>query len=159
VTSGMRRFARDTGGAALLEAALVLPLLLVVTLGMIQFGMLFNEEILVTNAAAAGGRQASVSRGDLSAGTNIQNVVTTTAAGLNTSKMTVYICVPSSSSTCAAASSCGTSCNFTNYQGDQVTVTVKYACTALFNFGTTAWSYLNIGSLCPISTSVTEVVQ
>ncbi len=155
--SGMRRFSRDVDGAALVEAAIVLPLLLIVTLGMFQFGLLLYTEMMVANAAGAGGIQASVSRGDTTAGADITSTVNG-AAGLNASGLSTYICLPSTGATCSSASSCGTSCNFNTYQGQQVTVTVHYSCSALFVF-TGQWSFLNENGICPISASVTEIVQ
>ena len=141
----------------MVEAALVLPMLLIITLGMFQFGLLLHAEIMVANAARAGGIQASVSRGDTSAGTDITNAVNT-AGALNATNLKTYICLPSTGATCASASSCGTTCNFSSYQGSQVTVTVSYSCKALFVF-TGHWTFLNDSGICPISTSVTEIVQ
>jgi Flp pilus assembly protein TadG len=53
----------DSGerGAALLELALVLPLLLVVTAGIVDFGFAFQRYEVVTNAAREGARLASMS--------------------------------------------------------------------------------------------------
>lgn len=53
---------RDEKGAAMVEFALVLPLLLVLLLGIMQFGIAFNNYITLTDAVRAGGRQATVSR-------------------------------------------------------------------------------------------------
>ena len=164
VMSRMRRFWQDSGGAALAEAAIVLPLMLIVTLGMFQFGILLNEELLVANAAAAGGRQASVSRGDANAYTNITAAVAAGAANLTAGSLTTYICVNTTGSTpsCAATNACTSNAvcyaDFNSDQGLQVTVKVSYACTSLFNFGTTSWSFLN-ATVCPIRTQVTEIIQ
>ena len=49
---------RDERGAQLIEAALVLPLLLLVVLGILDFGMLFWQFEGVTNAAREGARIA-----------------------------------------------------------------------------------------------------
>lgn len=49
---------RDEHGAQLIEAALVLPLLLLVVLGILDFGMLFWKFEGVTNAAREGARVA-----------------------------------------------------------------------------------------------------
>ena len=53
--------ARDCAGAAFLEFALVLPVLLLVAFGITQFGLIFYHYTLGTNAAAAGTRQLSIS--------------------------------------------------------------------------------------------------
>ena len=51
----------DQRGAQLIEAALVLPLLLLVVLGILDFGMLFWQFESVTNAAREGARVAILS--------------------------------------------------------------------------------------------------
>jgi Flp pilus assembly protein TadG len=55
-----RRLARwnDPSGAELIEFALVFPLLLLVVLGIIDFGFLFQRYEVVTNAAREGARVA-----------------------------------------------------------------------------------------------------
>lgn len=50
--------ARSERGAELIEFALVLPLLLVIVLGMVDFGFLFQRLEVVTNAAREGARMA-----------------------------------------------------------------------------------------------------
>ena len=54
------RLPRGERGAALVEFALVLPLLLVVIAGIVDFGFLFQRYEVVTNAAREGARLASL---------------------------------------------------------------------------------------------------
>lgn len=49
-------------GQTMVEFALVLPILLVVLLAIIQFGIAFNDYLALTDAVRAGSRQAAVSR-------------------------------------------------------------------------------------------------
>jgi Flp pilus assembly protein TadG len=51
---------RDDRGAAAVEFALILPLLVMLIVGMIQFGFVFNAYITVTHAAREGARMAAV---------------------------------------------------------------------------------------------------
>jgi Flp pilus assembly protein TadG len=51
---------REERGTALVELALVLPLLLIVLLGMLDFGKAFNEWISQTHLASEGARLAAV---------------------------------------------------------------------------------------------------
>jgi Flp pilus assembly pilin Flp len=51
---------RDDRGAALVEFAVVLPLLMVLIFGVVQFGMLFNRQQGVHAAAREGARIASL---------------------------------------------------------------------------------------------------
>ena len=56
------RRARREDGQAYVEFALVLPILLLVVMGIIQFGTAFKDYIALTDAVRVGARQASVSR-------------------------------------------------------------------------------------------------
>jgi Flp pilus assembly pilin Flp len=51
---------RDEDGAAAVEFALLLPLLVLLLFGFIQFGLAFNTRIQATNAAREAARQAVV---------------------------------------------------------------------------------------------------
>jgi Flp pilus assembly protein TadG len=65
INSGQRSV-KDTRGTALVELALVLPLLLLLIMGMLDFGKAFNEWIDETHLANEGARLAAV--GYLAAG-------------------------------------------------------------------------------------------
>ena len=54
----IRRLARSESGAELIEFGLTLPLLLLVLIGIIEFGLLFQQYEVVTNAAREGARIA-----------------------------------------------------------------------------------------------------
>ena len=54
--------ARDSAGAALVEFTVILPLLLSVLFGAIQFGLLLNNYVMLTNATNAGTREFAASR-------------------------------------------------------------------------------------------------
>lgn len=54
------RFRKNEKGQALVEMALVLPLLIILILGIIQFGIIFNNQVAVASAAREGARAASV---------------------------------------------------------------------------------------------------
>jgi Flp pilus assembly protein TadG len=57
---GARRTWRSESGAELVELALALPLLLLVVMGIIDFGFLFQRYEVVTNAAREGARIATL---------------------------------------------------------------------------------------------------
>jgi Flp pilus assembly protein TadG len=46
----------------MVEFAMILPILLILVFGIIQFGILFNNYLTLTDAVRAGARQAAVSR-------------------------------------------------------------------------------------------------
>lgn len=54
--SALRNRLRQERGAELIEMALVLPLLLLIIMGIIDFGFMFREMNVVTNAAREGAR-------------------------------------------------------------------------------------------------------
>ena len=54
------RLFRKDDGAELIEMAIVLPLLLLLIMGMVDFGFLFQRYLVLTNAAVEGARVASL---------------------------------------------------------------------------------------------------
>jgi Flp pilus assembly protein TadG len=62
IPEDMRRRSRREGGQAVVELALVLPLMLLLLLGVVQFGTVFRDYIALTDATRVGARQAAVSR-------------------------------------------------------------------------------------------------
>ena len=53
---------KDERGQAMTEFALILPILCVLLFGIIQFGIVWNNYVTITDAARAGARKAAVSR-------------------------------------------------------------------------------------------------
>lgn len=62
--SAPRGRAREDAGAAAVEFALVCILLLMMTVGIVEFGRLYSAKLAVTHAAREGARQAAVNRYD-----------------------------------------------------------------------------------------------
>jgi Flp pilus assembly protein TadG len=58
----MRRLRNNQDGQAMVEFVLVAPILLLLIFGIIQFGIVFNNYMTLTDAVRAGARQAAVSR-------------------------------------------------------------------------------------------------
>ena len=58
----IKRREQKEKGQALVEFAVILPVLLMVLWGIFQFGIAFNDYIQVTSAAREGARKAAVSR-------------------------------------------------------------------------------------------------
>ena len=56
---------RDEGGQALVELALILPILLMLLLGIFEFGRAWNTKQLITDAAREGARLAVVQNNDI----------------------------------------------------------------------------------------------
>jgi Flp pilus assembly protein TadG len=96
----MRRLSRVQGGSqngqAIVEFALVLPILMAILLGIIQFGIVFNNYITLTDATRAGARKAAVSRFLNDNGASAKQAVIDAAAGLDQSKLSPTISVTAS---------------------------------------------------------------
>jgi len=56
----LRRWKRDEGGQAAVEFALVLPFLLVLLVGIVEFGRAWNEHQVITDAARETARRAAI---------------------------------------------------------------------------------------------------
>lgn len=83
----MRASSRAERGSAVVEFALVLPLLLLMTLALVQVGVLARDRLVVEQAARAGAREAAV-EGDPAA---IRNAVVAAAPDLDRSSIVVLI--------------------------------------------------------------------
>jgi len=86
-----RRSTRDKGGQAAVEFALVLPFLLVMLIGIVEFGRAWNEHQVITDAARETARRACL--GDDVTMADAKKVATDAmaAAGIDWSRATVDI--------------------------------------------------------------------
>ena len=57
------RLRSDSEGSAIIEMALIVPMMMALILGMFSFGIILNNYLLVTSAAGAGARALALSRG------------------------------------------------------------------------------------------------
>jgi Flp pilus assembly protein TadG len=88
------RRSRREDGQAYVEFALVLPILLLVVMGIIQFGTAFKDYIALTDSVRVGARQASVSRSIADPNQRVPIIVQKMkdAAGtLDTSKLVITV--------------------------------------------------------------------
>ena len=69
----IKKLNKDEKGQSMVEFALILPILLLIILGTIQFGIIFSSQIAVTNAAREGARVAAVGGSDSLILTRVQN--------------------------------------------------------------------------------------
>jgi Flp pilus assembly protein TadG len=107
----VRRFLRAESGAELIEFSLTLPLLLLLVLGMIEFGFLFREYEIVTNAAREGARIAVLPTYSATQTAQQNNASARakqylTNAGLDQALATVTVGVPVSTVLAAPATGC-----------------------------------------------------
>jgi Flp pilus assembly protein TadG len=89
------RMWRDERGAAAVEFALVLPVILLILFGTIEFGRAWNVRQTLTDAAREGARLAAVGNGIITPTEALQDSVTKIVlnsalrAGLNTSNLSI----------------------------------------------------------------------
>ncbi|MDH7576899.1 MAG: pilus assembly protein [Bacillota bacterium] len=79
-----------TRGQALLELALILPVLLLLVFGIIEFGRVFHGYLVVTQAAREGARVGVVGGTDEEIGTTVEQV----AASLDASRLQINVDPP-----------------------------------------------------------------
>lgn len=102
---------RSERGAAAVEFALLLPVLLMLVLGTIEFGRVYNAQITLTNAARDGVRVMAISNDPTGAKTAAKNA----AASISTT-------IPNSDIT-LSTQVCST--------GAQVTLTISYTLSSI----------------------------
>jgi Flp pilus assembly protein TadG len=73
------------------EFALVLPVLALLLFGVIQFGIVFNQYLTLTDAVRAGARKAAVSRQASNPSGQASSAVKAAAGDLTQSKLTVTV--------------------------------------------------------------------
>ncbi len=111
---------RREDGQALLEFALVLPVLLLILTAILQFGLVFNKYITLTDAVRSGARELALGRGldDPCDPAITQTVNSAVGTGLTSSEVTPTLTSPDTCGTGAVGSYTGGS----EAQGDQATV-------------------------------------
>lgn len=70
-----RRSARNEEGQSLVEMALALPILLLILLGIIQFGFVFSGQIALTGAAREGARLAAIGAADMAVRQHVEDML------------------------------------------------------------------------------------
>ncbi|MFM0209119.1 TadE/TadG family type IV pilus assembly protein [Paraburkholderia sediminicola] len=76
-------------GVAAVEFAVVVPVLLVIAVGLAQFGWLLSNYVMVANAASAGARYFAAQRGTATPYSGTQTQVQTSAAVLNSGNLSI----------------------------------------------------------------------
>ena len=101
----IRKF-KNKKGQSLVETALVLPIILLILMGIVDFGMMFNNYLTISNAAREGARSAAVG----ATNEQIDSVIEKVTATLDQTKIDKDYSPPVEE----------------RYKGTEVTVTVTY---------------------------------
>lgn len=78
-----RRNVKEEQGQTMVEFALVVPLLLVVLFGILQFGAVYNDYVTLTDATRVGARKAAVSRHSASPQSDAEAAARSSASGID----------------------------------------------------------------------------
>lgn len=83
----LTRYIKNNRGQALVEFALIIPVLLLLVVGVMEFGLVINQYMVMAEAAREGARSAALG------GSNdtVTTVVKTAASSIDTSQLTISI--------------------------------------------------------------------
>jgi Flp pilus assembly protein TadG len=84
-------FRRNEQGQAVVEFAIVVPLIAMLLFAILQFGIVFNNYLTLTDAVRAGARKATVSRHATSRHQIVETAVKNAAPGLDTAKLDISL--------------------------------------------------------------------
>ena len=155
---GLRR-SRSEKGQALVEFALVLPVLMLIVLGIIKGGALYNNYLQLTDAVRTGARQLAIERGQTSPCGDAANEAISSAGGLTPASISISMTenpeatgdpVGATYSTTGPPMGTG-ACPFTLVSGSAATLTATYPC----DLGLLGISF----SPCTLSATATERVE
>ena len=124
----IRDAVRDDRGAVAVEFALIFPILIVILLGIIEYGSVFNAQLLLTGAAREGARSMSITGDPAQA----QSAAVDAASGLSPALTASNVTVSAPSCTVGA----------------DVTVTIQYTKPFLTGF---------FGASLPLSATATRM--
>ena len=68
---------KNIRGQSLVETAIILPVLILIVMGVIEFGLIFNKYIIITNASREGARKAALGGSDSEIIQVVENMTTT----------------------------------------------------------------------------------
>ena len=137
--SGGRRSLRAVfgeRGQALVEFAIVLPVLMLLIVGIVKGGLLYNNYLQLTDAVRSGARQLAIERGQTSPCGDAANEVLSGATGLTSSNVAITMTEnpeatgdsPGATYQTTGAPSGTGACPFTLVSGSAATLTATYPC-------------------------------
>ncbi|NGN84843.1 pilus assembly protein [Arthrobacter silviterrae] len=121
---------RSEDGAAAVEFALLLPILIMLILGILEFGLAYNAQITVTNAAREGVRTMVIQNSPGAAKAAVETVSSTLAPAITDSEITIT--VSNGTATCTGGSTATVNIQYpfqflTGFFGTGYTMTGKAA--------------------------------
>jgi Flp pilus assembly protein TadG len=142
------RLAGDRSGAAAVEFGLIAPILLMMLLAIVQFGLTLNNYLELTDGVRVGARNFAISSTSTTPLTTAKTAVTNAAANLTAANITLTFSV--NGTACTTDSACQTA--LAADAGDAATVTGTYPCS-LKVMG------VNFASGCTLTSTTSEMVE
>jgi len=146
-------------GIAAVEFALIAPILFFLGVGFVQFGVVLNQYVELTDGVRVAARQLGLSRTDSSPYSNTVTALTNATTNLSSSNLNYYLCVNTSGGTCTsgATTQCTSDSNCSSAltaagAGLAVTVTATYSCSLVVM----GHDFL---PGCQLSSSTTEMIE
>jgi Flp pilus assembly protein TadG len=164
-TRALRQIRSEDTGGALVEMAVILPLLLVMLTGIFSFSIALHQKLQLAEALSAGGRVLALERSQGDPCADTAYAIYAAAPGLDPSKLTLSITVGTTTggtitggTTYPAAQGAAPTCKDAGQGGGSALaagwggqITATYPCSfAVYG--------VDLGS-CNIATQVTEVIQ
>lgn len=136
----------ENDGVAALEFAILVPVLVLLIFGGLQFAYTLNNYEALSSATRAGVRQLALSRGGATPLTDTQNQIYANAPNLTRTSFTITLAV--NGTTCASDSACSTAL----VAGVPATVTTSYPCSLQVGG-------INFAPSCTLGANSTERVE
>jgi len=153
--SGACRILRDDRqGTSALEFAFVAPVLFLVLLGIIQFGLTINNYEMLTGGTQAAARQFALSRGSATPSSTATTALYNAAPNLTQARLTISLSVNGTQCSSTGGTSGDAPCKtaLSTAQGGAATAAATYPCNLAF------YGY-DFAPGCTLSSTVTESVE
>lgn len=140
--------AREEAGTAALEFAIVAPVLLMILLGIVQFGVTINNYLELTGGVGAGGRAFAIGRSSATPRTTATAMIASSAPNLTATNMVFTLQV--NGAACATDAACQTA--LTAAVGGSASVSASYPCN-LTIMG------VNYAPNCTLTAKATDLIE
>jgi Flp pilus assembly protein TadG len=160
-TSIIRRVGGDESGAALVEFALVAPLLILLMGGTVILTWAFINYATLSYAAGTGAQVITTERLNMTTPTPYDDTVSAVknaASILDQTTLAKGIVVSINNATCNTNSACQAMLALVTNTTTPASVTVTYPCDPIALSSTLTVLWLNLGT-CSLSTTITGIIQ
>lgn len=149
----LRSVLRDERGSTLVEFTIIAPMLVVLWVGVLQFGPILQSKIILQNAVYQGAQLMGASRTDATIYTDTINQFNAAAGALAAgATVTVSICNASGASCAACATDALCASSIGAAQGHAAQVSASYPCVL-------ANGVFNFHSACTVTATESALIQ